>query len=608
MMPFAFHAPTLDMLEMTDKGYLLHLRVPKDVTLEQAWLRSEPDNEGFFSPLELVTNDTWNVWQGILRLNTAEDVTLYCFKFLYEGVQFWLDASGEVKKFFPERDLHFRLNPHYEAVTWVRSQVFYQIFPERFFDGDPSNNVQAGEYLYEAKPVVVKQWGDLPDRSQGPREFYGGDLEGIRQKLDYLQSLGVTGLYLNPIFESPSSHKYDTVDFYEIDRHFGTKETFAQLCADLKTRDMRILLDAVVNHTSERHVWFDRYNEHGGEGAYQSEQSDKREFYVFQNDDPESYHGWYGVKTLPVLNYKSEKLKDIVYRNDDAILRTWMREPYCIDGWRFDVIHMLGEGSGAINNADYVKHFRQTLKEENPESFFLGEHFFEASKWLQGDQEDAAMNYYGFTNPLWAFLAGKDVRNHPLKIDAKDFDYMLMRARVRLPFEIQLAQFNLLGSHDTPRFLTFVKDDVALMKLAVSCLFTYIGVPCIYYGDEVGMQGEHDPDCRRTFPWHEETWNKDLKQHYETLIAFRKENRVLQEGAFLSLYAKKDVYAFARVLGNKTVVTVINRGTTADICLDVWKLGLSNESLSSLFAETLSIEAGFLSLTVPEKSSQVLFN
>ncbi len=606
---YAFHAPYKDCLEKTDEGYVLSLYVAKELKLERAWIRSEPDNEEFFSPLSLSkTTESWQIWQGILRLNPAEDITLYCFKLMVDGLQYWLDASLKSKPFFPERDLHFRLNPHIEPAYWVWSQIFYQIFPDRFFDGDPSNNVKDGEYLYEGKPVITKRWGDLPDRRQGPREFYGGDLEGIRQKLDYLQDLGVTGLYLNPIFTSPSSHKYDTLDYYDIDPHFGSKETFAALCHDLRKRQMRLILDAVVNHTSERHPWFDRYGEHGESGAYQSKSSETRSYYVFQNEDAESYHGWYGVKTLPVLDYRSEKLRDIVYRKDDAILRYWMRPPYSIDGWRFDVIHMLGEGSGAINNAAYVKHFRQTLREENPEAFVLGEHFFEASKWLQGDQEDAAMNYYGFTQPLWFFLAGKDVRMHALKIDARQFDYLLERARIRLPFEVQLSQFNLLGSHDTPRFLSFVGTDVRLMKLATTMLFTYIGTPCIYYGDEIGLEGMQDPDCRRSFPWEEKDWNTELREHFKTLIQLRKASKVLQEGAFISLYAEHDIYAFARFLGEKVVITVINRGKRSSLNLALTQLPLDLTTLTSLFDKQTVEVKETLELNLAEKSSLVLFN
>ena len=603
---FAFHAPLLPFLIKGSSGYEVSLRVPKNTPVEAAWVRSEPDNETFLSPLSQVdTDDTWTHYRGNLRLNPSDRVTLYAFKLLVGGRQVWLSEAG-LSNYFPERDVHFRLNPTYEPARWVYAQVFYQIFPERFFDGDPSNNVKSGEYLYEGKPVVAKAWGELPERSQGAREFYGGDLEGIRQKLPYLQELGVTALYLNPIFTSPSSHKYDTVDYSEVDRHFGGNEAFIQLCEALKARDMRIVLDAVINHTSERHRWFDRYGEAEEPGAYGSTTSKTRTFYTFTSDDPESYHGWYGVKTLPVLNYADPELQAKIYEADDALLRTWLRPPFEIDGWRFDVIHMLGEGTGAVNNAEYARHFRRVLREENSQAYMLGEHFYEATKWLQGDQEDGAMNYYGFTRPVTEFLAGVDYRGDGVVIDAADLDYQLVRARARIPFALQLSQFNLLDSHDTPRLLTLLEGDRELMKLAVTLLFTYVGVPCVYYGDEVGMEGGHDPDCRRTFPWDGE-WDEGLLEHYKCLISLRREHKVLQEGAFLPLYAEKDVYAFARLLEDEVVVVAVNRGDATAIELPAWKLGLKKGTLASLFSEDAEVKGSALRLELAAKASAVLF-
>ena len=474
--------------------------------------------------------------------------------------------------------------------------------------------MQSGEYLYEGKPVVAKSWGELPERSQGPREFYGGDLAGVCQKLPYLQDLGVTALYLNPVFTSPSSHKYDTTDYDHVDPHFGGDEALAALCNELRARDMRIILDAVVNHTSERHPWFDRHSENNSEnkgeqeaGAYSGEASPTRGFYTFRDaGDPESYVGWYDVKTLPVLDFAHPGVRARVFEADDAILRRWLRPPYSIDGWRFDVIHMLGEGAGARNNAEYVRHFRRTLREENPQAYVLGEHFFEATAWLQGDQEDGAMNYYGFGLPVRAFLAGLDHREQPVHIDAGDLAHLLTRALARLPFPIQLSQFNLLGSHDTARFLTAVGGDRALMKLGVTLLFTYIGVPCVYYGDEVGLEGAHDPDCRRTFPWDEEAWDRELLAHYRTLIRLRLEHKSLQEGAIQTLYASGDVYAFGRIWDEEVVITAVNRGAELTIDLPVWRLGLGDETLRSLLdGEEVTVEAGELSVTLPSKASRV---
>lgn len=606
MHAFASHLPTPDDLEQDATGYLVRLRTP--LALSAAWVRTEPDNEQQLEPMRLVHEEGgWRTWEGRLRLNPSDPVTRYAFKLLHQGRQLWLAESG-LSPYFPERDLHYRLVPDYASPAWVRAQVFYQIFPERFCDGDPGNNVRSGEYLYEGKPVVAKGWDELPEKRQGAREFFGGDLEGIRQKLPYLEALGVTALYLNPIFTSPSSHRYDTLDYYHVDPHLGGDAAFAELCRALRARGMRLVLDAVVNHTSERHPWFDRYGEHGEAGAYRSSSSPTRGFYTFGSDDPESYAGWYGVKTLPVLNYANPELRARIYEADDAVLRHWLREPYRIDGWRFDVIHMLGEGAGATNNASYVRHFRHTLRQENSEAYVLGEHFFEATAWLQGDQEDGAMNYYGFTRPLSEFLAGVDFLGHGAEFDAVAFAYLLRRARARLPFAIQLNQFNLLDSHDTPRLLTTLGGDRDLYRLALTLLMTYVGVPCLYYGDEIGLPGGPDPDCRRPFPWDEARWDRELLEHARRLIRLRRASKALQEGGYQELYARGDVFAFARVLGEEAVVTAVNRGAACAVTLPVWQLGPRRQGPlgNPLTGEIYQSREGELQLELPAKSGLVL--
>ncbi|MEZ4631452.1 MAG: alpha-amylase family glycosyl hydrolase [Deinococcales bacterium] len=403
----ALHSPLDLHCDIAQLKAQVSLRITKEIQIHALWVRSEPDNEEVLYPMHLTHKDAhWHYWQGEFKLNEAEVLSLYCFKYLAGETkqQYWLSSAG-ISSYFPDRHKHFVVNPHFKAPSWLYEQVFYQIFPERFCDGNPDNNVKAGEYLYVDKPVVAKAWHELPDRTQGQREFFGGDLEGILQKLDYLQDLGVTALYLTPIFSSPSSHKYDTTDYYQIDPHFGGEGAFLSLREGLRARAMRLILDIAVNHTSERHPWFDRYGEHQNLGAYRGHGSPTRDYYSFHNDDPESYHGWLGfVKTLPVLNYGSEGVRKVMYQSDEAILRYWLRKPYEIDGWRLDVIHMLGEGTGAKDNHHYVREFRRVVKAENPEAYLLGEHTFEASTWLKGDEEDAAMNYFGFMHPMWSLF------------------------------------------------------------------------------------------------------------------------------------------------------------------------------------------------------------
>ena len=570
-------------------------------------VRSEPDNEERLDPLELVGGrDGWLRWRGTVPIAQHVDTTRYAFRCRVAGAQRWLSQAGLHASPAP-LDLHFRFLADYQPPAWLWDQVVYQIFPDRFADGDPSNNVVTGEYLYGGKPVVARAWGELPDRRQGAREFFGGDLDGIREHLDDLAELGVSTLYLNPIFTSPSSHKYDTSDYTSVDPHLGGDAALLRLLEAMRSRGMRVILDAVVNHTSERHPWFDRYGEHGAAGAYHRPDAAPGERYSFADrDDPESYHGWYGTRTLPVLDFASSLVQRDVYDGDDAVLRRWLRPPWSIDGWRLDVIHMLGEGPGAGRNHAHVRAIRRAIREERSDAYVLGEHFFEASAWLQGDQEDGAMNYYGFQRPLLAFWAGVDHRGDDAAIDAGELDRWLSDARARIPFVVALSQLNLLGSHDVPRFLTRLGGDRAAMRAALHALFGYLGVPCVYYGDEIGLEGEGDPDCRRTFPWDRSAWDAALRDTVRRLARLRRRAPPLARGDLRTLLADGDVYAFARVLRDDAVVVVQHRGHgPRRVTLPVWASGHRGAWFDALSGERLEGGAT-LALELPPRSARTL--
>lgn len=539
-------------------------------------VRSEPDREERLDPLAVTERHGGRLrWEGFLPLVPHDAVTRYAFVCQWDDAQRWTSQAG-LHDYPPPLGVHFAHVDGYRAPSWVWDQVAYQVFPERFRDGDPSNNVRDGAYLYDGRPVVARAWGELPDRRQGAREFFGGDLEGVRRALPYLRDLGVTTLYLNPIFVSPSSHKYDTVDYTRVDPHLGGDAAFLRLLEDLRAAGMRIVLDAVVNHTSERHPWFDRHDEHGG-GAYGDTSSAARERYVFDDpDDPTRYRGWLGARTLPVLDFASPLVRRDVYEGDDAILRRWLRPPWSIDGWRLDVVHMLGEGAGAVRNHAHVRAIRRAIRQERDDAYVLGEHFFEATDWLQGDQEDGAMNYYGFQRPMLAFWAGVDQRGETLRVDAAGLEAWWCDARSRIPFEIALSQLNLLGSHDVPRFRTRVGGDTAAVAAAMHALFGYPGVPCVYYGDEIGLEGGGDPDCRRTFPWDEARWDHDLRDTVRRLARLRRRAAPLARGDLRTLLARGDVHAFARVLAGEAVVVVQHRGdTTIEVDLPTWRTGVA---------------------------------
>lgn len=553
----ALHPPIAPWLVATAEGWRVTLLVrgaPRIV-----YLRAEPDNEELLIAMQQVGEAGGAArYEAELPWDRANPATHYAFKLIGERRQTWLAADG-YHPHTPPRELHFKVGRD-APPAWVADQIVYQIFPDRFCQGDPAIAVTTDEYVYGTGRlrVVQKSWGAPIDPAVGPTAFYGGDLIGIRRQLAYLaDELGVTALYLNPVFTSGSNHKYDTEDYEHVDRHLGGDAALAELAAALRARGMRLVLDAVVNHTGANHPWFDRMGRHAGDGAYQSAASPWRSWYVF---DAAGYASWKGHASLPVLDFASPEVCAAIYGDRDAVLRRWLRPPYAIDGWRFDVVHMLGEGPGARNNAHHVRAMRRAVRDENRDGYVLGEHFGEATRWLQGDQEDGAMNYYGFAHPVRAWLAERDLAGDPAQVSTAELERWLTAARARVPYANQLAQLNLIDSHDTARMLTVLGGDAARMAVAVTLLFTYPGVPCIYYGDEIGLEGGRDPDCRRCFDWDRTRWNTELHAHYRRLIAWRKARPEWRHGAYQTLAVTDDTLVFARYTEASATVVAVHRG------------------------------------------------
>ncbi|MDN3648741.1 maltodextrin glucosidase [Reinekea marina] len=518
-------------------------------------VRIEPDNEEFLIPMNRVSEKAgWVHYEAKVVKSEHIDLTLYLFKLVWEKDSQWLSAVG-LEPHMPINAHMFRYTHDRRLPTWSCSQVFYQIFPDRFANGDPSITPTSGEYKYLGEQdIVVKQWDDLPSSETGGFEFFGGDLPGIESKLSYLNdTLGVTALYLNPVFSSQSNHKYDTTDYYNVDKQFGGNDALESLISSMKSRDMPIVLDAVINHTSLAHPWV--------ESAKNGHEVDKTRFVW---SDEGYIWSWKGHHSLPVLDFGCEQNVTDFITGEDSVIRKWMQPPYAIDGWRMDVVHMLGEGKGARNNDKHLRTLRETVKHENEHAMLLGEHFFEATDWLQGDQEDCAMNYFGFAHPIRAFLANLDISGDPVSITALETTKWMRQARARVSFSHQLMQFNQLDSHDTPRFLTMLNGNKARMKMAISILMSYIGVPCLYYATEIGMEGGADPDCRRTFPWDESQWDENIFTHTQHWINIRKTYPALQTGALVDVYADQDCFVYARVLGEQTVLVAVNRGEAKD--------------------------------------------
>jgi len=566
------HPPTAPWLVRGPEGCRLQL-LCRGAAPDAIYVRSEPDNEEHLIAMQLAgRTHGFARYEAALPWDRGNETTHYAFKALHGDRQTWLAADG-AHPHLPPREVHFKVCDAHQPPAWVADQVAYQIFPDRFCQGDPSHAVQTDEYIYGSGRwrVVHQPWGAPVDRTIPATAFYGGDLLGIERQLDYLHGeLGVTLLYLNPIFMSGSNHKYDVEDYHHVDPHLGGDQALSALADELRARGMRLVLDAVVNHTGANHPWFNRFARHPEVGAYQAVDSRWRAWYLFTN--PEGYASWKGHASLPVLDFGNAEVCAEVYGDHDAILRRWLRPPYAIDGWRFDVVHMLGEGPGARNNAHHVRGFRRAMREENPEAYVLGEHFGEATRWLQGDLEDGAMNYHGFALPVRGWLAGRDAAGHPARQTTEELEAWWTAARARVPYDNQLAQLNLIDSHDTARFLTLVGGDLARMQLAVTLLFSYAGVPCVYYGDEIGLEGGEDPDCRRCFEWDRARWHAELHAHYRQLIAWRKQRPEWRRGAYQTLVVAADALVFARYLEESLTIVAVNRGAAAELTVPLDEL------------------------------------
>jgi alpha-glucosidase len=581
----------------------IRLRVDRNAPVSKVFLRTCPDGEQMIVAMqpeeETAVCRWWTVAISLHMLRTG-----YRFLLHSDEGSYWYAGAG-CTRYYPTDAADFKLLADYHAPNWVRDAVFYQIFPDRFADGDPSNNVQSGAYSYYGRPVVARQWGEQPNRATAPIEFFGGDLQGITQRLDYLAELGVNALYLNPVFLAPSNHKYDVEDYSHIDPHLGGDGALAVLRRALDERGMHLLLDIVPNHCGATHPWF--------RAAQADPQAPTAEFFTFRKH-PNEYESWLGVASLPKLDYRSQRLREVMYEGNDAIMRFWLLEPYRIDGWRIDVANMLGRQGPSQLGHKIGRAIRRAIKAEQPEAYLLGEHFFDGTPHLGGDELDASMNYQGFMLPVLRWLAGAEVAavwNTPWSdhssLPTEVLAEQLQAFRAVIPWQIATQQFNLIGSHDTPRLRTMLGDDLERVKLAATLLMTYPGVPCIYYGDEIGLPGGGDPDCRRCMVWDTNQWEANLHATYRQLIALRRTSPALRWGGFHMLHAAEQTLAYLREAPEERLIIIARQANDGVHALPVRHGGLADGTLlRELFSGAEArISAGMLPLSGGPMSTQI---
>ncbi|MDR0930958.1 MAG: glycoside hydrolase family 13 protein [Clostridiales bacterium] len=443
----------------------------------------------------------------------------------------------------------------YDVPKWISSSVMYQIFVDRFYNGNKNREIPHKRDDYFIHPY----WNDPVSSNNAHNDFYGGNLAGVTEKLDYLADLGISVIYLNPIFDAYSNHKYDIGNYMKIDQMFGDEKNFKQLCKEAKKRGISIILDGVFNHTGDDSIYFNKYGNYGSLGAYQSDKSQFYNWYKFE-EYPEKYASWWGVKSLPAVNQEDESFRNYIINDDDSVIKHWLRAG--ARGWRLDVVDELPSW--------FVKDIRTACKDVKPDSVVIGEVWEDASnkvsyglprEYLLGQELDGVMNY-PFKNALNEFITHK--------IDALEFSMRINSLLENYPWQALYSCLNLIDGHDVIRAKTLYgeapldlppehqrdyrlspdKCDLASKRLKIASLIqmTFFGVPLLYYGDEVGLEGYPDPYNRAPFPWN----NADTELHdwYKRLIEIRNNFPTLQTGSFKIVYAKGDVLAYIRTISH----------------------------------------------------------
>lgn len=591
-----------------------------------------------------VVTDEENI--RMTKESSSEKFDYYCAKIHLGTKSFayhFLVQKGDEKVYFnkrgdvddPEPQFAYCIFPGYKTPDWAKGAVIYQIYVDRFYNGDRSNDVVDGEYSYIGEHVKgISDWKKYPS-SMGVREFYGGDLKGVLDKLDYLQELGVEVLYLNPIFVSPSNHKYDTQDYDHIDPHFtvvredggevlgegdhenahatkyikrvvdkenlkASNEFFADFVEKVHERGMKVILDGVFNHCGSFNKWMDReriyeMDDSYEPGAYIKEDSPYHTFFKFLNGGKwpynGSYNGWWGHDTLPKLNYEeSEKLVQYIMK----VARKWVSPPYNVDGWRLDVAADLGFTQEF--NHKFWNRFRKNVKEANPNAIILAEHYGDPSSWLCGDQWDTVMNYDAFMEPVSWFITGmekhSDVSRPDLKGNSNLFFARMTEFSARFSMQSLLTAMNELSNHDHSRFLTRTNGRVgrtasagpaaanmgvnkAGMMAAVMIQMTWLGAPTIYYGDEAGVCGWTDPDSRRTYPWGSE--DAELIRFHREAIRIHKDYEVLRSGALIYLICEENLIGYGRFDDDDKVFVLVQvGGGQREVTVPVWRLEMND--------------------------------
>ncbi len=593
----------------------VRIRFYEDAPVKLVILRTMPNGKETFTDMRISKREKGFVYYEAELRMTEKRMPYHFYLVCEDAVYFY--TQKEITTYLPDHTYDFSLIADLEQPEWVRDAVFYQIFPERFYNGDPNNDVKSGEYTQSGYPTIAMGAWDQPalHYDQGRcLDFFGGDLQGIREKIPYLKELGVTAIYLNPIFFAPSTHKYDCLDFFHVDPHFGGDEALAELCQDLHDNGMKIILDISINHTGIAHKWFNRdciwFDKNTG--AFHNPEALERKYYFF--GDGNQYHGWNDVDTLPTLNYTSQELRDVIYRSENSVLQKWLRPPYSIDGWRFDVADVFARNDGVQLDRELWPQIRKAIKHVNPNAYILAEDWGDCAEHMQGDSWDSPMNYYGCGRIIRQFLGEADLfmANHPVlrqakwKMTAEDVKSRVTAHLAKIPYAMWENQFNLFDSHDCSRVHNNPEVNREEYRGAVIFQFMLPGAASIYYGDEAEIDGylEEVEGCRFPMPWGKPFKNGGLYQLNHIMAKTKKFHEAMRSGSFRFLSASDQVVVLARFTDQESFVGVMSTNELdVNTRIPLASVGASvPEGDKDIFDRALSwkkMDDGSICLTVP---------
>lgn len=544
------------------------LRAPYQSGVTRVVVRQVHDGEPF--PISAwvdhvdATGTTW--WRA--RLTQHNPILRYRFLTDSGPLRYrWITAVGPVDH-DPNDAGDFVSSIHAGGPEWLAGAVAYQIFPDRFAR---SGRVGAAPPDW----AIPADWGDPPiwGKPGTARHFFGGDLYGVMEHLDHIEALGANLLYLTPVFPAPSNHRYNASSFAQVDPLLGGDEAYAALIDAAHDRGMRVLGDFTSNHTGDTHEWF--------RAARSDPESPERGYYHF-GAAPDDYVGWFGLRSLPKVDHRSEALRQRMFAATDSPIRRYLRSPFNLDGWRIDVANMTGRYQDVDVNHEVARGIRAALLAERPDGYLVGEHFHDFRDDLPGDGWQGVMNYSGFTKPLWSWLAHSNLPlDNWMGLPWRGWPNLpgpavvsSMRSFAAAPWQHLAASMTIIGSHDSPRIAT-VTDDPQRVVVAVAAMMAFPGVPMVWAGDEIGLQGLSGEDGRRSFPWHRpDSWNRATMAAYRDLIAVRAATAALRTGSLRWVHIADDCIVFLRETAAETVMVQLVRASGPVIALPTAALGL----------------------------------